>query len=210
MPRRTVLLVAVFGTALAAPSSAEAAKKSCRAPAGSKVVAQSPTALVYATGKQFNRYVTACTFKGRKSFRLPGQDGENVIRLFNFRLNGRYLAYSQFTAEEASPIAYSYVFSIDLAKRRKVLEVYAGDDAKRDETTTDVKALVVGKKGAVAWITESINLDVKLSVYTMAPGGKQMLLDNANDIGSNSLALAGNNMTFYWTRAGQPKGSELG
>jgi hypothetical protein len=204
-----VLLLAAIGATVAAPPAAEAAN-ACRAHGKTgKIVAASSTALVREKGARFEHYVTACTFKGQKPFRLPGQDGEDTHHLHSFHLNGRYLAYTVFIQEEASPIAYSYVYSIDLTKRRKLIEAYAGDDAKSDETTTDVMALVVGKRGAVAWINESINLDVKLSVYSQAPGAKKALLDNGNDIGARSLALARNDSTFFWTRGGQPKSATL-
>src|SRR3954468_9107391 len=206
--RRGVLSVAVLTAALTVPSSADAAN-ACRAHAEhSKVLAQSSTALVYAKGPQFKHYVSACTFKGQKSYRLPGQDGGDANHFGDPRLNGRYLAYSIFNQEEASPTATSTVYSVDLAKRRKLIEDFAGGSAAvSDESTTEVKSLVVGKKGAVAWINESINLDVKLSVRAKAPGKKQVLLDEGNDIGVRSLALAANGATFFWTRAGQAKSS---
>ena len=208
--RRAVLSVAVLAAALAAPSTAEAAN-ACRAHAEhSKVLAQSNTALVYAKGPRFKHYVSACTFKGQKSYRLPGQDGGDTHKFLMPRLNGRYLAYSIFNQEEASPTATSTVYSVDLGTRRKLIEDFAGGSAAvSDESTTDVRALVVGKKGSVAWINESINLDVKFSVRAKAPGKKQVLLDEGNDIGVRSLALADNNAAFYWTRAGQANASTL-
>jgi hypothetical protein len=204
-----VLLLAVVVTTLAAPAAAEAAN-ACRTHGKTgTIVAASSTALVRAKGPRFKHYVTACTFKGQKPFRLPGQDGADTHRVHDIHLNGRYLAYSVFIAEEASPIAYSYVYSIDLNKRKKLIEAFAGDDAQPDESTTEVKGLVVGKKGALAWINESINFDVKLAVYSKAPAGDKRLLDQGNDIGAGSLALAGNDSTFYWTRNGQSKAATL-
>jgi hypothetical protein len=207
--RRSVTLATVLGLALAAPSAADAAN-TCRAKADKgKVLVESGSAVVYATGKQFNHYVWSCAFKTGKPYKLPGQDGGDVNRLFTPVLNGRSLAYFIFTQEEASPVAYSYVYSVDVVKRQKLIEAFSGDPKKADDSTTDVKALVVGSKGAIAWITESINLDVKLSVRSKAPGAKATLLDNGNDVDAHSLALAGNNKTLYWTRGGIAKTSAL-
>src|SRR3954454_6856045 len=111
MPGRPILLTAAaVGAALVLPSAAGAAN-SCRAHAArDTVVAQSSTAVVYSTGRPPNRYVSACTFKARKSFRLPGQDGGDTNSPYSFRLNGRFLAYAVINQEPASPIAVSSVY----------------------------------------------------------------------------------------------------
>jgi hypothetical protein len=208
LPRRPILLVAL--AALAVPSSAEAAN-ACRARADhAKVVAQSSTALVYSTGKPFNRYVSACTFKSpRKTFRLPGQDGGDTNTPYSYRLNGRFLAYAVINQEEASPTAGSTVYSVDLTKRRRLIGVEAGDPAQADNTSTEVKALVVGAGGAVAWITDSINLDERLSLRKAAHGAAPTLLDHGNDLGRRSLALSADGKTIFWTRAGAAKMAAL-
>src|SRR3954452_8253243 len=150
MPRRTLLLAAAVGTALAAPSAAQAAN-ACRTHADhAKVVAESNTALVWVNGPQFKRFVRACTFAHpHRVYRLPQQDGGNALHLESFRLSGRYLAYVVFDAEEASPTDSSYVHSVDLVKRRTIVSRFSGV-GNGDQTTNEVSSLVLGARGSVA------------------------------------------------------------
>ena len=211
MPRRrTFLLSAILAAALAAPASAQAAN-ACRAHAEhAKVLAQSNSALVYRTGPRFERYVRACRFAApRRSYRLPGQDGGNANRLLNFRLNGRYLAYEMRNAEEASQVVVSFVYSVDLRKRRKLIQRQSGGRGSEQRTSTEVTGLVVGRNGAIAWIVDAINLGTRLSVRTAAPGRPTAVLDRGNDIRRGSLALAGNGRTVYWTRGATAKSAGL-
>jgi hypothetical protein len=214
MPRRTILLAALAGTALAAPSAAQAAPNACRAHADhSRILAEWTSGLVYARrGGGFKpRGVRACLFRTpRRSYRLPGQDGGNANRLHSFRPNGRYLAYVMTNAEEASPTASSFVYSIDLRRRRKLLARPSGGGGTGDTTTTEVTGLVVGAKGAIAWINDSINLDQRLSVRAARSGVRGVrILDRGNTIRRRSLALGADNATVYWTRGDAARAAAL-
>jgi hypothetical protein len=208
MNRRTVM-AAVFAVVLAAPAGAQAAN-ACRAHADhAKVIAESNTALVYAKGKRFHRYVRACLFSApRKSYRLPGQDGGDTHKLYGFHLNGRYLGYAMIDQIEAAMAWSSTVYSVDLRKRHKLVESLAGDAAEADNTTSEVVALVVGARGAVAWINDNVNLDERLSVRAAAGNGTSVL-DHGNDIRRRSLAITRDGRTVYWQRGTKTKAAAL-
>jgi hypothetical protein len=215
MPRRTVLLVpAALAVALTAPSAAVAAPNACRAHADhSRVLAESNSGLVYARrGGGFKpRAVRACAFRTpRRVYRLPDQDGGNANRLHSFRFNGRYLGWVMTNAEEASPTATSFVYSADLRRRRKLLERASFAEGTGDDTTTEVTGLVIGAKGAIAWINDSINLSQKLSVRAVAPGARRVrVLDRGNAIRRRSLGIGADNATIYWMRGSAAKSAAL-
>jgi len=210
MPRRTLLLTAVTTAALAAPSGAQAAN-ACRAHAEhGRVVAQSSSALVWVQGKQFKRYVRACRFSApRKTYRLPGQDGGDTHKLYAFRLNGRYLAYAMIDQIEGASDWTSTVYSVDLRKRRKLVQRLAGGTAAAGKTTMDVMSIVVGAKGAIAWINDNVNLEERLSVRTAARRKPTKVLDHGNDIRRRSLALADDDRRVYWRRGATTKSALL-
>jgi hypothetical protein len=202
-------MAAVFAVALAAPAGAQAAN-ACRSHADhAKVIAESDTALVYAKGERFHRYVRACLFSAPgKSYRLPGQDGGDTHKLYSFHLNGRYLGYAMIDQIEAAATWSSTVYSVDLRKRRKLVETLSGDAAEADNTTSDVVALVVGANGAVVWINDNINLDERLSVR-LARGKRASVLDRGNDIRRRSLAVTRDGRTVYWQRGAATKAVAL-
>lgn len=210
MNRRTLLLCAALCALLVVPPSAGAATNPCREHAKKKrVVAQSRSAVAYYTGsaQAGTLNINACSFKGRKSMRLPGQDGRNTNYVSEVLLNGRYLAYSVYDTEEAGTLGFSYVYSIDLRTRKTLVEIDASSGHDDGGFGSKVSALVLGSKGAVAWINE-VSGPERWSVH-VAAGENHSVLDTGGDIDAQSLALAANKKTIYWTRAGLAKTAAL-
>jgi hypothetical protein len=214
MTRRLLLPAFVLAGLLVVPAGASSATNPCREHAKKdRVLAQSPKAVVYSARRsRHGTYVNACSFKGKKSVRLEGQDGGYSNYIGGYQLKGRYLAFEVFDTEEASASGFSTVYSVNLNTRKTVVNIRSAeghDGNPQGEGASVAHGVVLGVDGAVAWINENTNYDVKLSVHTAAPGGRHTVIDIGNDIGKDSLALAADRHTIYWTRAGQVKAATL-
>lgn len=205
-PLAVLIAAAALGTSLAGPAAADAANRCATQAERGKVVAQSPTAVVWSTGSRsdLNLTVRACAFKDQKVFRLPGQNGGSTESLETFRLSGRYLGWVGVNSEEASQHNQSAVFVLDLKTRKRVVSEYSGLDFESD-SSTHVAALVLSARGAVAWTTRGTGEVNDYSVHAAAPGSPATVLDHGKDIALRSLAMSADGRRLYWTRGDEVK-----
>jgi hypothetical protein len=209
MPRRPLAVLtaaAALAASLAGPATADAANRCTTQAERGKVVAQSSSAVVWSTGSRddLNLYLHACRLKDQRVFRLPGQNGGDTETLKTFRLSGRHLAWVTVNNEPAADQSQSSVSVLDLKTRKRVVNEYAGLDPE-SHSSTEVTALVLSARGAVAWITRGTGEVDDYSVHALAPGSQATVLDRGKDIALRSLALSADGARLYWTRGDEVK-----
>lgn len=214
--RRTPALIAaaLLIALLAAPATAGSKTPTC-ASRGSKTLAQSEYARVYAPARVKNPPATAsgrvnvygCVFRTGRRHRLDG--GRSApVNVAPIRLNGRYVAFVRGIASGMGEPLSVRVF--DLKRGRLYREAEDPGFGDPDFAVTD---LVVTASGATAWIVDTQGPDVRggsrPEVHTLDRDGRQ-IRDVASDtepIELGSMALAG--ATVYWTKGELPRSYRL-
>jgi hypothetical protein len=128
---------------------------------------------------------------------------------------GNAVAFALYEQSEEGAIAR--VFSFDLARRRRVHSVPAGDPARGRALEVGVD-VVVKRNGSTAWIFERVDLAnpdddpvtgqrvTRRSVRKVDAGG-QALLSFAGDIVARSLRLSGSTLT--WREGAETRTAQL-
>ena len=198
------LLPALLTALLAAvPATAEAAARPSCKRAGSKTVAKNAFARIYEVGSKLYGCRRAT---GRRALLYESYDDELTSSAFygNVRLNGRFVAWSWATYDISCkadcPPDYnpqnSGVSVFDLRRRR----------GRSVSPTTPVgRALVVGRNGALAWLTQSSEAGPR-SLHVSLRLADDRVIDSGNiDPGSLAVELT----IISWTRDGVERFARL-
>jgi hypothetical protein len=215
MPRKLVTVAAALALALLTLPAAAGAKSSSCASSGSKTLAQSEYARVYAPARVKKPPAIAtgrvgvygCVFKTGRRTRLDG--GRSApVHVAPIRLNGRYVAFERGIGSGMGEPLSIRVFDLKTGRLHREAEDPGFGDP--DFAVTD---LVVTAGGAAAWIVDTQGPDERggsrPEVHTLDADGRQIrdLASDAEPIELGSMALAG--ATVYWTKGGVARSYRL-
>ena len=218
------LLLALAAVALAAPPRAGAVSTSNKClvwAAKYKLAEQSKFALVFSKD---NPHVNSagpvyygCVFSTQVARVLPGQ-GEGAT-LSQFTLAGRYVGYAKKFHDQAVAESGGLIMVFDAKQGgTKVSQPawpdQAGVPPENRGFSDEVTSLVLKTNGSVAWIGHKFNAGSSdpgtYSVQRVsATDGVKQELDRGAAIGAQSLALARDNLTIYWSNGAVVKSAQL-
>jgi hypothetical protein len=213
-----VALIAGVATAALAPAPAMAAKRkplpNCAAK-GSTTLAATETARVYELKSK--RY--ACRYRKNRRVFLGVRDCDNDTAAGNFTLRGNLVGWEATSCGLVSGSQSIVVTDLNTGKRlRSAPAVTDATVTGNSERNTYVASYVMNATGSLAWIgvvntdgtttVDSASDAVQLrTLGPSSPAGGD-LVDSGNDIGLDSLALAGSGQ-FYWQKGATPKSAPL-
>ena len=212
--RSIKILVTMALLSALTPAAASSKPSSC-ALRGSKTLAQSEYARVYAPARVKKPPATAigrvnvygCVFRTGRRHRLDG--GRSApVNAAPVRLNGRYVAFVRGIGSGMGEAPSIRVFDLKAGRLHREAEDPGFGDP--DYAVTD---LVVTAGGAAAWIVDTQGPNVRggsrPEVHTLDADGRRIrdLATETEPIEFGSMALAG--ATVYWTKGTAPQSYRL-
>ena len=207
--RSLTAAVLLLALAAAIPSSSSAAtkKRSCGAKA-SKTVAKNRYARVFTKSGNASqdevRRLYGCLYSNGRRVRLDTATDDEYVTAQTFnavKLNGRFVAWqhSEYdgSCKDACPPGYDQT-PVEL----RVHNLRTRKTKRRDGNLGEGRALVVTRKGAIAWIEPGTPVRVRAHD---ADGPRDLYA--GDDIDGGSLALRGS--TVGWIAGGNPMSAEL-